>query len=94
GGQFLEFFYGRDAKQDRQGEGFFESFSKSDPFQHLCLQVDDAEKTCAALMAQGISIGVMPQQGQDHNIQFWVKDPDGMPIEFMQISADSPQAKA
>jgi len=32
-----------------------------------------------------------PKQGADHNWQCWTHDPDGIKIELMQLSEESPQ---
>jgi lactoylglutathione lyase len=52
---------------------------------HICLQVDDIEKTAAALRAAGIALFREPKLGVDGNNQCWIKDPDGNRIEFMQM---------
>ncbi len=63
-------------------------------YSHLCLEVDDAVKTCAELEAKGVEMFIPIKQGGDGNWQFWTRDPDGNRIEFMQISSDSMQVKA
>jgi len=45
------------------------------------------------LKDNGIEVFWDPVQGLDKNWQCWA-DPDGNPIEFMQIDPDSSQAKA
>ena len=81
-GQFVELFY-----PDRAVAG-------NSAYMHLCLRVESCEDTCAELMEKNVQIDVMPNQGADYNIQMWIHDPDGNPIEIMQISPLSPQAKA
>jgi lactoylglutathione lyase len=81
-GQFLEFFYA-DGKLD----------NAQSTFRHLCLEVDDIHAQAKAMEAAGIFIRVQPNQGKDLNWQCWVDDPDGNPIELMQIDPASPQAK-
>lgn len=83
GMQFVELFY---ADQIAPPEGI--------SYAHLCLNVDDAEKTCKELEARGVIMTSQPRQGSDGNTQFWSKDPDGNRIEFMQMSPTSDQAKA
>lgn len=61
-------------------------------FAHVCLQVDDMRETLAQLAAKGIEVGE-PQMGKDGNWQYWLEDPDGNPIELMQIMPDSLQRK-
>lgn len=34
-----------------------------------------------------------PKQGADYNWQCWTHDPDGVKIELMQLSSESPQMK-
>ncbi len=82
-GQFLEFFYaGADYKPEKGS------------YMHLCLRVDDIHTEAARLEAAGVFLRVKPQQGKDRNWQCWADDPDGNPIEFMQIDPSSPQANA
>lgn len=81
-GQFIELFYG--------GEGNQGSCS----YAHLCLQVADIHACADELEQKGVLIDTLPIQGKDLNWQCWVHDPDGNPIEFMQIHPESPQAKA
>ena len=47
-----------------------------------------------ALLAAGWPVDIAPKQGLDTNWQCWATDPDGNKIEFMQLSPESPQAKA
>lgn len=81
-GQFIEFFY---AKGPSSGNS---------SYKHLCLEVDDIHAIAAQMQAAGVPLRVAPQQGKDQNWQCWVNDPDGNPIEFMQIDPASPQAKS
>jgi catechol 2,3-dioxygenase-like lactoylglutathione lyase family enzyme len=60
----------------------------------LCLLVDDLAATLKDLKARGLPIVGEPAQGLDRNWQYWLKDPDGNPIELMQIVAASPHAAA
>lgn len=82
-GQFLELFYASD-----------ELVTKNTSFRHLCLQVEDCAAAAKELEAAGIEIITPPKQGKDTNWQCWIADPDGNRIEIMQISPESPQAKA
>ena len=81
-GQFVELFYA-------EGE-----IGKNSSYRHLCLETADAYATAKELEARGVKIDVYPKQGSDKNIQCWIHDPDGNPVEIMQISPESPQAKA
>jgi lactoylglutathione lyase len=80
------------------GERFIEIFpngpepnSPSGSFFHLCLQTDDIHADVAHLKEQGIAITQEIKMGLDHNLQAWLKDPDGNPIELMQLAPESPQ---
>jgi len=50
--------------------------------------------TLDELAARGLEITGSPKQGLDTNLQYWLHDPDGNPIELMQIMPTSPQAAA
>src|ERR1700686_3037229 len=63
-------------------------------YKHVCLLVDDMSATLRELAAQGLEINGFPIQGLDQNLQYWIHDPDGNPIELMQITPTSPQAAA
>lgn len=81
--QFIELFY--------PTEGF-EKGNRS--YMHLCLEVEDCVATAKALEEKGLDVWAKPKQGKDMNIQCWVSDPDGNPIEIMQIDPGSPQARS
>ncbi|GLG01552.1 lactoylglutathione lyase [Alicyclobacillus hesperidum subsp. aegles] len=85
-GRFIELFYGGSVKThsspDRIG------------FAHLCFEVDDIQQVAEALRDKGAPLDVAPKQGLDKNWQCWSHDPDGNPIEFMQLDPASPQAAA
>jgi catechol 2,3-dioxygenase-like lactoylglutathione lyase family enzyme len=63
-------------------------------YKHACLLVDDLPATLRELTARGLEISGSPIQGMDTNLQYWINDPDGNPIELMQIMPTSPQAAA
>ena len=63
-------------------------------YKHVCLVVDDLVATLDELAARGLEITGSPKQGLDTNLQYWLHDPDGNPIELMQIMPTSPQAAA
>jgi lactoylglutathione lyase len=81
------------------GDRFVEMFPGGPPpdpkrvgsFMHLCLLVDDLQATVAQLREAGVAIEREPKVGLDHNWQAWIRDPDGNPIELMQLVEDSPQ---
>jgi len=84
GDRFIELF------PNRSGTGI----SADTSYRHLCLLVDDLGLTLEDLRRQGVDIDRGPILGRDNNWQAWISDPDGNPIELMQISKDSPQYKA
>ncbi|MBE5806808.1 MAG: VOC family protein [Clostridiales bacterium] len=84
-GQFLELFYG--------GETFEPWNDRQIGFNHFCFEVDDIFETVERIRAAGYAIDAEPKQGADMNWQAWVKDPNGIRIELMKISPESPQAK-
>lgn len=63
-------------------------------YTHFCMIVDDIHQTLKELAGRGLPITGEPTLGLDNNLQYWIDDPDGNPIELMQISPDSPQAQA
>jgi lactoylglutathione lyase len=63
-------------------------------YKHVCFLVDDLSATLRDLAARGLEVGGSPTQGMDTNLQYWLTDPDGNPIELMQIMPNSPQAAA
>jgi len=60
-------------------------------FHHLCLEVEDIHETEAHIKAKGYEIKHSAVLGGDRSWQFWVDDPDGNPIEFMQYTVNSLQ---
>ena len=86
GNQFIELFY----------NGIDEHPWKASlrGFNHLCLQVDDIHSTVKGIEAAGYPIDSPVKEGSDKNLQAWLKDPDGVRIELMQISSESPQGKS
>jgi len=85
-GQCIELFYNGEIKYSPKTEN-------PTGFMHLCLEVENIEKIAEHLRKNGITLTVEPLQGKDHNWQCWANDPDGNPIEFMQIDPKSPQAQ-
>ena len=86
-GQYIELFFNGEIKYRPQTES-------PTGFMHLCLEVEDVEKIAEHMRKNNVALTVEPQQGKDHNHQCWVNDPDGNPIEFMQIDPKSPQAQS
>ena len=60
-------------------------------FRHICLMTDDIHALVDDLKANGVTLDREIKEGLDHNLQAWITDLDGNPIEFMQISDRSPQ---
>jgi lactoylglutathione lyase len=83
GDRFLELFPG----------GPEPSRERPHSFKHTCLLTDDLVATVEHLRSQGVAIEREPKQGLDHNLQAWIRDPDGNAIELMQISDESPQRR-
>lgn len=83
GDRFLELFPG----------GPEPSPDRPHSFKHVCLLTDDLLATVEDLRSKGIAIEREPKQGLDHNLQAWIRDPDGNAIELMQISEESPQRR-
>ena len=81
--QFLELFYGANCGRPAS-EGTPPGFC------HLCLAVDDAKAEYERIKALW-PIKTHLQMGKDTNWQFWVTDPDGNDLEFMQLMPTSPQ---
>ncbi|WP_274651388.1 VOC family protein [Paenibacillus humicola] len=84
GCQFIELFYAKEGFEPKQGGAY----------SHLCIEVKDLMAMDKHLKANNIEVYWGPQQGMDKNWQCWAKDPNGNPIEFMQIDLESPHAKA
>ena len=86
GDRFLELFPGdateRDASQGEVSGG---------SFMHLCLLCDDLIPLVERLRADGVAIERGVTTGLDHNLQAWIRDPDGNAIELMQLVEASPQ---
>lgn len=82
-GQFLELFYGgepRTAKDADLG------------FTHLCFAVEDVEALARHITQMGYPLEIPLSQGPDGNKQAWIRDPNGVRIELMQVSPQSPHA--
>ena len=84
GDRFIELFPGGPPPAERASQA-------QQSYRHLCLMTDDIEGMVEHLRSNGVTIDTEPKVGLDFNTQAWVKDPDGNPIELMQISPESPQ---
>ncbi len=61
---------------------------------HFCLTVEDIDKAEADIIALGIPFSSPKKKVEDGNWQFWIEDPDGIRIEFMQMDPDCMQIQA
>lgn len=84
GDRFIELFPGGPPPEQRAAQ-------QQQSYRHLCLVTDDIEGMVERLRSNGVTIDTEPKRGLDFNTQAWVKDPDGNPIELMQLSPESPQ---
>jgi catechol 2,3-dioxygenase-like lactoylglutathione lyase family enzyme len=57
---------------------------------HLCLEVSDIDAAIMRLDEQGVA-HTGKKLGGDHTWQTWIKDPDGIDIEFHQYTPKSAQ---
>ena len=85
GNQFIELFY--NGTEDNVWRSSLRGFN------HLCLQVDDIHSTVNMIEKSGYAMDRKVTEGRDKNLQAWLTDPDGIRIELMQISPESPQGK-
>lgn len=81
--QFIELF----------PENAFDHKGHNGSYQHLCLEVDNLEDFVSELQDNGVEIDESIITGIDHNLQAWIHDPDGNPIELMEYGCDSLQLK-
>lgn len=60
---------------------------------HICLEVDDVEAEYKRLQGK-VEFDTDIIDGKAKCRQFWIHDPDGTPIELMELPPNSMQAKA
>jgi catechol 2,3-dioxygenase-like lactoylglutathione lyase family enzyme len=84
GGQFIELFYGGKADAGN---------TEPSAFNHICLVSDDIQEFSGKILRSNYPIDREPRLGPDNNWQMWVVDPDGIRIEIMQISKQSPHGR-
>jgi catechol 2,3-dioxygenase-like lactoylglutathione lyase family enzyme len=84
-GQFVELFYGGETPNPWN--------SKLIGFNHICFLVDDVHAVAKRIKDAGWKLDAEPSMACDNNWQCWVSDPNGIRIEMMKISPDSPHAK-
>ena len=85
GGQFVELFYNGSVPNPWKPELI--------GFNHLCFAVEDINAATQRIIDAGYEMTSMPKKGVDENWQAWSMDPNGIRIELMCISPDSPHAK-
>ncbi len=85
-GQFIEVFPGGTTDPERGGH--------MTGLQHICLAVDDADKEHERLTALGVIPDGPVTTGKAGGRQFWIHDPDGNPIELMEMGPESLHARA
>ena len=57
---------------------------------HFCLETDSIEEMRQRLVDAGYNPGQI-KMGADNSYQFWIKDPNGMDMEFHQYTPESSQ---
>ena len=60
-------------------------------FHHMCLEIEDIDTYYARILQTGWPLERHLLRGLDGNRQFWLRDPDGYPVEFMEMAPDSLQ---
>ena len=78
---YIELFYEKEGKSYHYENG---------SFRHLSLECEDCIVYAEEIKSRGYEIWKEPVLGPDHNYQFWVKDPDGHPIEIIDTREHSP----
>jgi glyoxylase I family protein len=61
-----------------------------DAVKHFCLEVDNIDRTSAALKSKGVAV-TDKLLGHDQSWQAWLADPDGVKIELHEYTANSSQ---
>lgn len=61
---------------------------------HLCFEVENVEAAYRELEAKGVALDSGIVDGKAKCRQFWIHDPDGTPIELMELPEASMQAQA
>ncbi|MEK5040363.1 VOC family protein [Sporosarcina sp. FSL K6-3457] len=80
-GCFIELFYGGTEEVRERTK-------------HICFEVDNIQETADQLKKKGVSLEVEISQGVALNSQFWIVDPDGNWIEFMEMHPESPHMRS
>lgn len=77
-------------------ESFVEIFedkdfnNESSRLKHICFETDNIEELCKHIKAKGVEATDV-KMGADQSYQFWIKDPNGVSIEFHQYTENSSQ---
>ena len=79
--QFLEFFPEAPGCKPYAGQSY----------RHIALQTDDIRAEVERLRQLGVTIDREVEEGLDGSLQAWITDPDGNPIELMQLTEKSLQ---
>ncbi len=85
GEQFLEIYTSRDEAAGG---------SAASGWHHVCLTVNDLDETVRALWAAEVEPISDIMTGRTGNRQIWIADPDGNPVEIMEMRADGRQMQA
>ncbi len=86
-GQFLELFYIREELQD---PGIL---ARQYGYQHLAIQVENLKDTYDEMLKNGVEPDTEINQSPDYTWQFWIHDPEGNRIEFMEYTPESLQVQ-
>jgi len=79
------------------GRNFIELFvgtltepAEGQSYRHICLEVEDIQRTVSVLRERGVEVGDI-KLGGDGAYQAWLADPDGNRIELHQYTPDAKQ---
>jgi lactoylglutathione lyase len=86
--QYIELFYSAQKTLEESQDLQF-----SYGFQHICIEVSDIQESWKAVTANGITPDTEINLGADGAYQFWITDPDGNRLEFMEYGPDALQRK-
>ena len=78
--QFLEIFHVRELLKEPA------SLADRYGYQHLAIQVENSRYTYEDMLHKGVKPDTQINQGPDYTWQFWIHDPEGNRIEFMEYS--------
>ena len=81
-GDFIELFYAPAGVSVTAGSAY----------SHICIEISDIRNVIADADRLGIPLYKPLKEGLDRNLQAWFLDPNGLKVEVMQMSPDSPQS--